>query len=1218
MCARSASMPGHAGDMDNGLSRGSRSLPALAPSTAPIDARTPAQLMQQALAYARLLNYFDAHGVAPTDWQAFWDSDVTFRLAQAACWPDQPLPPRAEPADKLLAIHAMLGRLRDWYEGARLADARFLVQSGNPLLGTAAAMLDTHQARLNAVLQADAQAAAPDGDSLGALAASLNDAGRRLRAQAMLALERACQRDDHPAHTALYLAFLRLYAGVQSDLNAFTGRHLDYYYDTVLRLKPAAGVADELTLIVSLAANCSDHVLPARAIASPGQDSQGQPVLYATDCAVALNQISIGDIRTVLYQRDAGNGSIAAVYAAPVANSQDGLGQPLAEAAAGWPTFGAVPPPDAREALTAGIGMLLTAPSLQLAEGVRALTLRLSFAIGAEAIEQAFCPPPPSVGTGAPAAQVLPAETFLLSMSSASGWLAVPAFTLTRLLPGTDWELAFTLGADCPALAANRALAPGVATDWPMLKLMLNPHAASYGYSGLEKLRLTGIDVAVQVTGLATLQMSTPTGVVAPGKPFAPFGNAPLPGANWTLYHPELGCKQLDWVNINIDWLNLPLLNTVPQPPGAPNGFPQYYDGYQPYTFDNAGFQVALATFRDGAWQAPLVGDGAPAAWAMFSCTDGNVLPASVWSMHLGGRGAQAAAAPAGTPLNAAVAGPVAAPPGSVQVSFAAPHYGFGQALYPQMFAACAIQNMLLVERQARQDNLWRRIKACWAALWHRIGIWLQRAGALVKAVIAWLLHLFGKGAAMPQGTPPAPAAGPTPAPALPLMLLNMPFVPTIKNVSLSYHARETLTLDGAQPQFYHVHPFGLAAPRETSLFPLALDDGNCYIGLLNAAPGQALSMHVEMRAPAASCVSLGGAAPARPGLTWRYLADDAWREFEADSVSSPDYDAGVSGIVRLSLPPLLGGGARLMGASSKPPLAWIAVGTSDSPADWAATVAILPQAVRARRVTPQGTDGAVLAAGSIKALSPAVAQVRAVSQPYASTGGQAPEQREAFRLRASERLRHKQRASVPRDYEQLVLDAFPGVWQVKCIGPNNSFGSGRLGSGELALVLVPPIQARPEQAAPFAATQLSRIGLYVQSLASACVRKIDVRNVCYEVLEVTAAIDFASDADVRQCIAQLTQALQEFLSPWQREHAPHLAIGCGTVPVSGIAALLLGQAGVRAIRSLSVAQRMPGPQSMALVLHAQDSARPRLPWSVLVPAATHVITQATAEAACC
>lgn len=107
----------------------------------------------------------------------------------------------------------------------------------------------------------------------------------------------------------------------------------------------------------------------------------------------------------------------------------------------------------------------------------------------------------------------------------------------------------------------------------------------------------------------------------------------------------------------------------------------------------------------------------------------------------------------------------------------------------------------------------------------------------------------------------------------------------------------------------------------------------------------------------------------------------------------------------------------------------------------------------------------------------------------------------------------------MPRDYEQLVLDAFPGVWQVKCIGPNNSFGGGRLGSGELALVLVPPIQARPEQAAPFAATQLSRIGLYVQSLASACVRKIDVRNVCYEVLEVTAAIDFASDAEDRKSV---------------------------------------------------------------------------------------------------
>lgn len=1202
------------------LCRDTRHLAALAPETAPIDARTPAQLMAQARAYARLLNFFDASGKAVADWSAFWDSDVSFLLAEAAVWPDLAPAAASDAQGQLAAIHALATRLDDWYLQSRKGDARFLVQAGNPLLEMAGAIvaecrtalqqlvqldpvhaaqwhtLDAQAGRQSSWLDAAAPAALPATPAtLGALAASLQNGVTHVREEARTALAAAGQRADHPAHATLYLAFLRLYRGVQADLNRFTARHLDYYYDTVLRMAPAPGSADALSLIVGLAANCPGYTLPAGATASAGQDSQGNPILYATESAVTLNQISIGAIRTVLYVRDAAQ-RIAAVYAAPVANSQDGLGQPLTNPALGWPTFG-TPAPAQQEA---AIGLLLTAPTLLLAEGVRVVTLRLSFAEGADAIEDAFCPP--SAGTDAPLRQSLPSDAFVLSMSTSAGWVGVEGVTLVRLLPGTDWELGFTLDVASPAFAANPALAPALTTAWPMLKLVLNPAAASYGYSWLEQLVLSAVVIDVQVTGLATLTLSTPGGGVAPGKPFAPFGNAPLPGASWTLYHAELGAKQPDWVNLSVDWLNLPLINPNLGAPPVANGFPQYYDGYPPAYFQNDSFRIGLATFHDGAWQAAQ-------AWTMFSASDGSIEPTSVWTLNRAGP----ASPPPSTPLSGPVAATVAVPAGTLQVSMTAPYCGFGQTLYPQLFAARAIENILLIERQARQDTFWDEVKAFFAALW-------GKAGALFKAIVAWILHWFGKRPDPDDAAPvqPVPAADVAPA----IVMLNPPFVPVVKNVSISYHASETLVLSGPQAQIYHVHPFGVAAPLQNTLFPLSLDDGNCYIGLLNASPGQSLAMHVEMRAPAAASVCVSDRTAAAPAVAWRYLAGQAWQAFEAGSASTAAFDGGESGIVTLALPSALADGSGLMGAS-KPPLVWISFGTNADPAGWPATVDLLPQAVRARRVSAQSLDGAVLPAGSVAGMMPSIAQIKSVRQPYASSGGQSAEQQGAYRTRVSERLRHKQRASLPLDYEQLVLDAFPGVWQVRCVGPNNSTGyagAKPLASGELVLVLVPPPAARPELASPFSARAMTCMGQHVRALASAFVRQVELRNVSFESLQVVVDVDFVAGADAASCTMQLNQALDAFFAPWLNPRAPELAIGTGAVPVAAIAALIHAQASVQTIRSLVVVQRMLAQPSDLVVLDEQDWARARLPWSVLVPASTHLVNMPSlvAEAACC
>ena len=70
------------------------------------------------------------------------------------------------------------------------------------------------------------------------------------------------------------------------------------------------------------------------------------------------------------------------------------------------------------------------------------------------------------------------------------------------------------------------------------------------------------------------------------------------------------------------------------------------------------------------------------------------------------------------------------------------------------------------------------------------------------------------------------------------------------------------------------------------------------------------------------------------------------------------------------------------------------------------------------------------LPAGTISKLDKPDAAVKSIAQPFASFGGRGAESSQAFYTRISERLRHKDRAIDLWDYERLILEAFPQIYQ--------------------------------------------------------------------------------------------------------------------------------------------------------------------------------------------
>ncbi|HZF48939.1 MAG TPA: baseplate J/gp47 family protein [Polyangiaceae bacterium] len=104
-------------------------------------------------------------------------------------------------------------------------------------------------------------------------------------------------------HFVLFLAFLRLFERSQAELNALTGRHLDFYYRQVLRMAKKGPTPDQVNLIFDLTAGEDEVFVPRGTLLSAGQDGLGNERIYATDKDLVANRIQIAKLRSLLVER---------------------------------------------------------------------------------------------------------------------------------------------------------------------------------------------------------------------------------------------------------------------------------------------------------------------------------------------------------------------------------------------------------------------------------------------------------------------------------------------------------------------------------------------------------------------------------------------------------------------------------------------------------------------------------------------------------------------------------------------------------------------------------------------------------------------------------------------------------------------------------------------------------------------------------------------------
>lgn len=334
--------------------------------------------------------------------------------------------------------------------------------------------------------------------------------------------------EDYPSHTphyALVIAFVKLFAKAQDELNNYTKRHLDFYYKEVLQLVNKKAETDKAHLLLELQKPVPKHLLTKGTLFKGGKDSiTGKELSYALVEDVVFNKAVVEQIQSIQFL----NKSKELLVASPISASEDGQGAKLVSVDKSWFTFGN--PETIKEATT---GFAIVSNLLFLNEGQRTVTITVTFANGTT--------------TFADTSSLPHSRFFKGELTGNKGWHTVDLQVIGNSI-GDQLTFSLTLSPDDPPIIpyTENIHKESIETDLPILKIYLNQSSAfSYPYRLLTKDRINTIQVAVDVVGVRNLQLSNNTGSVDASKPFKPYGEFPDSDALFYIGSKEIFQKSL-------------------------------------------------------------------------------------------------------------------------------------------------------------------------------------------------------------------------------------------------------------------------------------------------------------------------------------------------------------------------------------------------------------------------------------------------------------------------------------------------------------------------------------------------------------------------------------------------------------------------------------------------------------------------------------------------
>ena len=366
-----------------------------------------------------------------------------------------------------------------------------------------------------------------------------------------------------------------------------------------------------------------------------------------------------------------------------------------------------------------------------------------------------------------------------------------------------------------------------------------------------------------------------------------------------------------------------------------------------------------------------------------------------------------------------------------------------------------------------------------------------------------------------------------------------LPYIPTITEILFNYYATETIDLSSTENNsdydFFHIYPKGFKQLQgsEASLLPVIQNEGELVIGFNDIKGGNSINLLFQ--------VAEGSANPRQDAITlqWEYLSKDQWIPFSPSAIGDNTYDLTQSGIVTINSPQDLYLDKQTLFPSSS---WWIKISATARIDAICDLVGIHTQALKAILVSPEENGTHFTENTPAKTISKAVEvknEIKKIAQPYPSFGGKTKETDTLFYQRTSEHLRHKGRAISKWDYERLILDNFPEVFQVKCLNHYRYDTIEQSSTSAGYLTIIPVAKATTLQVHDYWKPivdlgTMKRIHTFLKQKTSPHVR-IAVKPPKLEKLELDFKVKYIEipGADTHLYTQQLQQAINTYLSPW-------------------------------------------------------------------------------------
>ena len=997
-------------------------------------------------------------------------------------------------------------------------------------------------------------------------------------------------------HFALFSAFLELFSVAQNDLNGFTERHLDFYYRDVLQLKEKPSAPDQVFLVFKLAAETSQLLISKSAEADAKKDALGNDLVYTTNNDVVLNQAEVAELKSVFIDRFQTTGLPNALpnqlYASPVANSANGQGAEIDTDEKRWKTFGR---PSAATIFTPAdyrpfgeLGFAFATPVLWMAEGKRRVTITLSlnqnFTGNPSVVSQLLGSPTHfPVITPTPVASSRPELLQVMSRPSAPQLnVPVTAATDTSL---SSLVLAPQQDPDAQILSTAQLLINALDVQFSGEKEWLQGLVTNVVYNqSQQKLVITVYlsEGMKAVTGYNEEELKQPFRTTEPVVKLTFRQHSP----GYPLFFSYLNGKTLYRadIRVNVSGVRNLILQSddatlTPDKPFAPFGSrPQigstFYVG-SPEIMSKHIDQLNLS----------LVWHGRPDNFADYYS---HYSPINSQYRNNDSFKVQADLLIDRSWRNIAESMDLFA--GELTTR----RFNFNNTLPSLPFDA---DTRSVEEYTSLIRRGFLRLTLKGNDFGHNDFQMIYAERALYLATLTEAEKAVVTDKSMPRE----------------------PYTPFIKSILMDYAASDSVdfTANANATQaavFYHVEPFGVAPQQRSGnvfgvdAMPYYGDEGNLFIGLRNVKSPQVLTLLFK--------VSEGSADPdvMLAPLTFYYLSRNRWVKFApAQVLGNTTNNLLDSGIVTLSLPRAMNTDNTLFTEG----LGWIRISAAQNSASICDLIDVKAQAVTAtfsnRNNDPAHLEKA-LPAETIKGLLNDDDGLRKVEQPYASFGGHATETAEAFRIRVSERLRHKQRAITLWDYEHLVLEAFPQVFRAKAINhtrmepatPQTPAIYTELAPGHVGMVLVAdlrnknavnPLQPR------LPLLTLENVKSFLRSIMPP-LAEIHVRNPYFEEVRLTFDVKFRAGFDISYYSDQLQKDIRNFLAPWLSGNA-EINFG-GSIHKSAVIDMIDELPYVDYISCMTMEQIIPG--TTPVILRDIETAEPTRAASVLTSAVLHVI----------